>query len=50
MVTINNLKLLKQVNEDQRLDAYEAFYIQNDDTALNQDRGNIESCLFSHIQ
>lgn len=50
MITKDNLKLLKQVNDARRLDVYEAFYIQNDDTALNLDRGNIESCLFSHVK
>lgn len=46
----DNIKLLKQVNDDRRLDAYEAFYIQTDDNALNLDTGNITSCLFSLIE
>lgn len=41
-----NLCLLRQVNDDRRLDAYEAFHIQRDDNSLNLDRGNIDSCLF----
>lgn len=49
-ITTDNLKLLKQVNDARRLDIYEAFYIQNDSECLNMDRGNIESCLFSHVK
>lgn len=48
-INIENVKLLQQVNDDRRLDAYEAHYIQCDNNALNLDRGNIESCLFSRI-
>lgn len=47
-VNIENLKLLLPVREERRLDVYEAFYIQkNEENTLNQDRGNIESCLFA---
>lgn len=42
-----NLCLLRQVNDDRRLDAYEAFHIQKDDNPLNLDRGNVDSCLFA---
>lgn len=48
-VNIENLTLLKQVRDEKRLDVYEAIYIQKDDNALNQDRGNVESCLFTLI-
>lgn len=49
-VNIENLKLVRQVNDEKRLDAYEAYYIQRDVDCLNQDRGNIESPLFNLIQ
>lgn len=48
-VNIENLTLLRQVKDERRLDAYEAYQIQRDENALNQDRGNIESCLFKLI-
>lgn len=48
-VSIQNLKLLKQVRDDRRLDVYEAIYIQSDANTLNQDRGNVESNLFALI-
>lgn len=48
-VNIECVKLLRQVKDDKRLDAYEAYHIQRDDNALNQDRGNIESPLFNLI-
>ena len=44
-VNKKSLKLLKQVNDDRRLDAYEAYYIQSNTNSLNLDSGNIESCL-----
>ena len=44
------VKLKKQVNDCRRLDAYEAFYIQNDTDSLNQDNGNIESYLFAKVK
>jgi len=43
----NNVALLKQVNDERMLDAYEAYYIQRDENNLNQDEGNIQSCLFA---
>ena len=46
----NCVKLKKQVNDCRRLDAYEAFYIQNDTDSLNQDNGNIESYLFAKVK
>jgi len=42
----SSLQLLKQVNDERKLDAYEAYYIQRDGNALNLDNGNIESALF----
>lgn len=49
-ININNLCLFKQVNNNRRIDAYEAFYIQSDCDAFNLDRGNIESYLFNDIR
>lgn len=49
-INIDCVSLVKQVNDERRLDAYEAFYIQSDDNALNLDRGNIESCLFAQAR
>lgn len=43
------VRLVKQVNDERRLDAYEAYYIQNDDNALNLDNGNIDSYLFKCV-
>lgn len=48
-INIENVKLLHQVNDDRRLDAYESYYIQCDESALNLDCGNIQSCLFGRI-
>lgn len=45
-----SVKLKKQVNDCRRLDAYEAFYIQNERDTLNLDNGNIESFLFAKIK
>lgn len=44
--TIDNVRLLKSVNNSYKLDAYESLYIHRDATALNLDKGNIESDLF----
>lgn len=49
-INIESVSLVKQVTDERQLDAYEAFYIQNDENALNLDRGNIESCLFARAQ
>lgn len=48
-ISKDDVKLLKQVRDERRLDAYEAYYIQRDENALNSDNGNISSCLFSLI-
>lgn len=45
----NDVKLLKQVNDARRLDAYESYYIQRDNNVLNLDGGNITSCLLALI-
>lgn len=45
-VSIDDVRLLKCVNDDRKLDAYESMYIYKDDNALNADKGNIESDLF----
>lgn len=44
----NGLTLLKCVYDDRLLDAYESYYIACDSTAMNKDRGNIVSDLFTH--
>jgi len=49
-VNKESVKLKQQVNDSRRLDAYEAFYIQNDTDSLNLDNGNIESYLFAKIK
>lgn len=41
-----NLKLVRQVNDERRLDAYESYHIQSDERSMNADNGNITSCLF----
>ena len=48
---INNekVKLLKQVNDSRRLDAFESYYIQCDENPLNLDGGKIVSCLFNRV-
>lgn len=46
-ISLKNLKLLKHVTDSSKLDAYEAFFIQRDDNALNLDSGNISSNLFN---
>lgn len=48
-VTINNVKLEKQVYDDRKLDAFESYYIQKDSNSLNKDNGNIESILFARL-
>lgn len=44
--TIDNVRLLKCVNDARKLDAYESLHILRDEKALNADKGNIESDLF----
>lgn len=48
-VSVDNVRVLKQVRNEMQLDAYESFYIQKGNNLLNQDNGNIESCLFAKI-
>lgn len=45
----SNIKLLKQISDPNKLDAYEVYYIQNDADALNLDRGNIDTDLFRYV-
>jgi hypothetical protein len=47
--TIEDVKLLKRVNEERSLDAYECVLILNTENTVNLDNGNIESNLFSLI-
>lgn len=42
-------KLIKQVIDVRRLDAYESYYIQTNENVMNLDNGNIESILFSRV-
>lgn len=46
-ISEENISVLKCVNNEQKLDAYESMYIHRDSTALNLDKGNIESDLFN---
>lgn len=48
-VSVDNLSLVKQVNDERKLDAYESYYIQSDEHALNGDNGNIVSNLFALV-
>jgi hypothetical protein len=41
----NNVDVVKVVREQQRLDAYESYYIQSDPNSMNLDNGNIASVL-----
>lgn len=49
-VDVTNLKLVKCVYDERQLDAYESYYIANDQHALNKDNGNIDSYLFNYRQ
>lgn len=49
-VDVTNLKLVKHVHDERLLDAYESYYITNDQNALNKDNGNIDSYLFTYRQ
>ena len=46
-INIDNISLVKQVNDERQLDAWESFYISIERDAMNQDEGNIQSCLFA---
>lgn len=48
-VTKENLSLVKQVNDNRRLNAYESYYIQSDERAMNADNGNVISSLFALV-
>lgn len=48
-VTIDNLSLVKQVNDNRRLDAYESYYIQSNENSMNADNGNVVSPLFTFV-
>jgi hypothetical protein len=45
-VSASEVRMLKCITDDRKLDAYESIYIQKDETAMNLDKGNIESNLF----
>lgn len=46
---ISDVKLLKQISDHRRLDAYECVYIRKTKNTVNLDNGNIESVLFSLV-
>lgn len=46
---MRNLTLIKSINDDRKLDAYEGYYIQRDNTSIIADKGNIDSILLSRI-
>lgn len=46
-VSLANVKLIKQVNDNRLLNAYESYYIKNDEHSMNKDNGNIDSALFN---
>ena len=48
-ISQNNLKLLKEVNNTKKLDAYESYFIQRTTNPMNADNGNINSNLFKII-
>lgn len=43
---IENVRLLRSVTDERKLDAIESMHIHKDTSALNADKGNIESDLF----
>lgn len=49
LVSIDNVHLLKQVNFQNKLDAYECCFIHSHRNTVNLDNGNIDSFLFDLI-
>lgn len=49
-ITTDNVKLIKSVSDERRLDAYECVYIKKEENTVNVDNGNIESVLFSFVK
>lgn len=47
MITIDNVRVRKSVNNTQKLDAIESMLIHRDNNAINADKGNIISNLFT---
>ena len=45
----HSIELIKCVNRESKLDAYESYYIAKETAPLNVESGNIHSCLFSLI-
>ena len=45
-VSSSEVHLVKCINDERKLDAYESMYICKDNTALNIDKGNIQSDFF----
>jgi hypothetical protein len=48
-ISLQNVRLVKEVNNPNRLDAYESIYIGMEPNTMNLDNGNISSPLFSFI-
>lgn len=45
----HSVKLIKRVDKPSRLDAYESFYIEREEAALNAESGNIVFSLFALV-
>lgn len=45
----HSIELIKCVNRESKLDAYESYYIAKETAPLNVEGGNINSCLFTLI-
>lgn len=45
---MENVRLLRSVTDERKLDAIESMHIHKDSEALNADKGNIESYLFDY--
>lgn len=48
-INLENLHLVKEVNDKRKLNAYESYNIQKDGNAINLDNGNIASHLMSRL-
>lgn len=48
-ISAANLKLMKNVFDEKKLDAYESFFISKDPNPINLDKGKIISNLFSKV-
>lgn len=48
-IHLDNVKLVREVSDERKLDAYESYYIQKDNNAMNLDSGNCDSHLLSRF-